>query len=303
MIIKENTPKVRVKNKKKLASLFLFTAPALIFYTIFLVIPMIGGIVYSFTDWNGLNLNLSFVGLSNFVEALKEDKDFVNSIWFTFKYSIIIIIIENLGALFLAVIIESKNKGKGFFRTIFFMPNMISMIIGSFIWTFIFTKVLVQIAAQTPFKFLDQSWIGDPNFSFFSIIIVSVWAGTGYLMLIYLAALQGVPPELKEAALIDGATKVQNFFKVTLPMIMHAITICVFLTLNTGFKVFDTVYALTGGGPGKMTQVMTLNIYQEAFSSNFRFGYACAKSMIMFLIILIITLVQLGVMKKKEVEA
>lgn len=301
--MKENIPKVKVRNKKKLVSLFLFTTPALIFYIIFLVIPMIGGVIYSFTDWNGLNLNLSFVGLNNFVEALREDKDFVNSIWFTFKYSIIIIIIENLGALFLAVIIESKNRSKGFFRTIFFMPNMISMIIGSFIWTFIFTKVLVQIAAQTPFKFLDQSWIGDPNFSFFSIIIVSVWAGTGYLMLIYLAALQGVPSELKEAALIDGATKAQSFFRVTLPMIMHAITICIFLTLNTGFKVFDTVYALTGGGPGKMTQVMTLNIYQEAFSSNFRFGYACAKAMIMFLIILMITLVQLGVMKKKEVEA
>jgi raffinose/stachyose/melibiose transport system permease protein len=303
--LSEKVPEIkRVKtNRRKIQSLLIFIAPAFILYTTFLVIPMIGGIIYSFTDWNGLNLSYHFVGLKNFIEALKEDTDFVKSILFTFKYAIFIIILQNILALLLAVIIESKRKSKTIFRTIFFMPNMISMIIGSFVWTFILTMVLPEIAAKTPFKFLDQSWTGDPRISFYSILIVSLWAGVGYMMLIYMAALQGVPQELKEAAIIDGASTFQTFFKVTLPMIMHAITICFFLTLNAGFKVFDVVYALTNGGPGRMTEVMTLNIYNEAFSNNFRFGYASTKSMILFLIILAITLFQLGIMKKREVEA
>lgn len=300
---KQKASKYNKAKMKKIRSLLIYTSPALILYTIFLIIPMIGGIIYSFSDWNGLYLNYHFVGFKNFIEAMTEDTDFVKSILFTFKYAIYIIILQNVIALLLALMIESKKKSKGFFRTIFFMPNMISMIIGSFVWTFIFSMVLPEMATKTPFKFLDQSWLGDPKISFYAILIVALWAGVGYMMVIYMAALQGVPQDLKEAAVIDGANGFQTFFHITLPMIMHAITICLFLTLNAGFKVFDIIYALTGGGPGRTTEVMTLNIYSEAFSNNFRFGYACTKSMILFLIILVITLIQLGVMKKREVEA
>ncbi|MNC42293.1 sn-glycerol-3-phosphate transport system permease protein UgpA [compost metagenome] len=123
------------------------------------------------------------------------------------------------------------------------------------------------------------------------------------MMIIYLAALQGVPQSLKEAAVIDGASPFQTFRKVTLPMITHAVTICFFLTLNGAFKVFEVVYGLTGGGPGRSTQVITMNIYEEAFSNNFRYGYASAKSVILFIIILLFTFIQIGVMKRKEVEA
>jgi raffinose/stachyose/melibiose transport system permease protein len=132
---------------------------------------------------------------------------------------------------------------------------------------------------------------------------VSLWQGIGYMMVIYMAALQGVPKQLKEAAMIDGANAYQRIIHVVLPMIMHAITICSFLTLNGAFKVFDVVYALTQGGPGTSTQVMALNIYEEAFSNNFRFGYANAKAMILFLVVLIITLIQVRILKRKEVEA
>jgi raffinose/stachyose/melibiose transport system permease protein len=132
---------------------------------------------------------------------------------------------------------------------------------------------------------------------------VSLWQGIGYMMVIYMAALQGVPKQLKEAAMIDGANAFQRIIHVVLPMIMHAITICSFLTLNGAFKVFDVVYALTQGGPGTSTQVMALNIYEEAFSNNFRFGYANAKAMILFLVVLIITLIQVRILKRKEVEA
>lgn len=292
-----------LKSYKKYLSLFAFIAPAFVLYAIFLLIPTLGGMFYSFTDWNGLNKSYDFIGFANFTEALKEDPDFVNSLWFTLKYVLFMIVLQNGIALLLAVLIESRKKSKGFFRTMFFMPNMISTIISAFMWTFIFSQVLPQLAEKTALAFLDQSWIGNPDFSFYSIIIVSLWNGVGYMMIIYLAALQGVPQHLKEAALIDGANPLQTFRSVTVPMITHAITICFFLTLNGAFKVFEVVFGLTGGGPGRSTQVITMNIYEEAFSNNFRYGYASAKSVILFAIILIFTLIQINVMKKKEVEA
>lgn len=127
---------------------------------------------------------------------------------------------------------------------------MISLIISAFMWSFVFTQVLPQIAEKTILTFLDQGWIGDPNVSFYSIIIVSLWNGVGYMMIIYLAGLQGVPQHLQEAAIIDGANVFQRFMRVTLPMITHALTICLFLTLNGAFKVFDVVYGLTGAVRG-----------------------------------------------------
>jgi len=288
---------------KKYLSLLAFTAPAFVIYAIFLLYPTFRGMFYSLTDWNGLNRDYSFIGLGNFVELFKEDPDFLNSLWFTMKYVIFMLILQNVIALLLAVFIESRTRSKGLFRTLFFMPNMISTIISAFMWTFIFSQVLPQLAEKLAVSFLDQQWLGDPKFSFYSILIVSLWNGVGYMMIIYLAALQGVPKSLKEAAVIDGANAFQVLRNVVLPMITHAITICFFLTLNGAFKVFEVVYGLTGGGPGRATQVITMNIYEEAFSNNFRYGYASAKSVVLFAIVLIFTLIQITVMKRKEVEA
>lgn len=305
---KETSVNVRKKEKKlrtksSRLSLILFVLPAFIFYFIFLLIPMLGAGVYSFTDWNGLNPSYNFVGLDNYIEAFKDDPAFRDSFFFTLRYTIVVFFVQNIVALLLALLIESRVRSKGFFRTIFFMPNMISLIISSFMFSFIFTNVFPELSQKAVFSFLDQSWIGDPDVSFYSIVIVSLWQGIGYMMIIYMAALQGVPKSLTEAAMIDGANIFQRLRQVTLPMIMHAITICSFLTLNGAFKVFDVVYALTQGGPGTSTQVMALNIYQEAFSNNFRFGYANSKAMILFLVVLVITIIQISISKRKEVEA
>ncbi|WP_240419936.1 carbohydrate ABC transporter permease [Paenibacillus periandrae] len=289
--------------KNRNLSLLAFVAPAFITYFVLLMIPTLGGFFYSFTDWNGLAKSYHFVGIDNFVEAITDDPDFLHAIWFTLKYVIFMVIAQNVIALLLAILIESRRKTKGLFRTIFFMPNMVSLIISAFIWTFMFSQVLPQLAAKTDMLFLNQQWIGNPKAAFFSIIIVSLWHGVGYMMIIYLAALQGVPQSLREAAIIDGASPVQTLVHITLPMITHAITICFFLTLNSAFKVYDVVYGLTGGGPGRATQVITMNIFEEAFSSNFRYGYASAKSVLLFVMILLFTFVQVFVMKKREVEA
>lgn len=292
----------KTRRWKQTVTLLAFVFPALLFYAVFLLAPAFGGIWYSFTDWNGLNPIYTWVGFSNYIEALTGDPVFLNSIGFTLKYVVFIVVFQNLIALGLAILIESRRRGKAWFRTIFFMPNMMSMIIGGFMWLFIFTKVLPYIAEHTLLHALDQSWIGDPRFSFVAILIVSLWGGAGYLMVIYLAALQGVPQSLKEAAAIDGAGSFQTLRNITLPMIYPAITIGLFVTLNSSFKAFDVIYALTGGGPGRATQVLALNIYEEAFKMSNRFGYASAKAMILFLFVFLVTLIQLWVMKKREVE-
>jgi raffinose/stachyose/melibiose transport system permease protein len=282
--------------------LTLFILPALLFYSVFTLAPAIGGIVYSFTNWNGLAKDFDFIGLRNYVTMLS-DKDFINAVLFTLKFVGIMVVLQNVVALALALMIESRNKTKALFRTVLFMPNMLSMIIGGFMWMFIFTRALPFIAQQLNLAQLSNiSWIGDPNFSFIAIIIVSLWGGVGYLMIIYIAALQGVDHTLKEAASIDGATPFQTLTKVVLPSIMPALTIGVFVTLNNSFKVFDVVFSLTGGGPGRSTQVIAMNIFAEAYSLNNRYGYASAKSVVLFLIILVITLVQLTLMRKKEID-
>lgn len=287
--------------KRANVNLILFCLPALLLYSTFVLLPAIDGFRMSLTDWNGLNPTRQYVGFSNYLELL-EDKVFLQSLLFTTRYVLYMVVLQNAIALFLAIIIESLRKGKRLLRTIFFFPNMISMIIGGFIWMFIFTRVFPQIAEVTGMMIFDESWIGNPEYSFYSILILSLWCSVGYLMIIYIAALQSVPRTLVEAAEIDGANRFQIVWHVIRPLIMNSITIGIFISLSTSFKVFDQVYALTGGGPGNMTQVVSLNIFIEAFKMRSRYGYASAKAVVLFLLILIITGIQLMVMKRKEVE-
>lgn len=291
-----------ISTQKSNLSLLAFVLPAFAFYLLFVLIPAFGGVWYSFTDWNGLNPTYNMVGFANYIEAFTTDLTFRKSIFFTLKYVAFMVVLQNIIALTLAVLIESRNRSKVWFRTICFMPNMISLIIGGLMWMFIFTKVFPFIAEHTILTFLDQSWIGNPTFSFYAILILSLWGGVGYLMIIYIAALQSVPNAYKEAAAIDGANAFQTFFKVVLPVILPSVTIGIFLTLNSSFKVFDAVYALTGGGPGRATQVIALNIFEEAFNMNNRYGYASAKAIILFMVVFLVTLLQLRLMRKREVE-
>jgi raffinose/stachyose/melibiose transport system permease protein len=284
-------------------SLLAFCAPALLFYGIFLVYPTIGGFYYSLTDWNGLYKDYQFVGIRNYIEAFTSDPRFIHSLLFTLKYVVAIVILQNAIGLGLALLIESRLRFKTLFRTLIFMPNMMSIYISTLMWAFIFSRVAPKLAEYTALSFMNQGWLSTPNMAFFSTLTVAIWQGAGYLMIIYIAALQGVPKDLKEAATIDGASVFRQFYHIIIPLIMPAITICVFLTLNSSFKIFEIVYALTGGGPGYSTEVIALNVYREGFSGDRMFGYATAKAMILFFMIIVITLVQVTYFKKKEVEA
>ena len=230
---------IAVRLSKQTTALLAFVFPALLFYAVFVLVPAFGGFWYSLTDWNGLNPTYKMVGFSNYVEALTEDPAFIKAIRFTLKYVVYMVVLQNVFALVLAVLVESLRKTKVWFRTIFFMPNMISMVIAGFMWLFIFTKVLPYVAQHPVFNSLDQSWIGDPTFSFYAILIVSLWVGVGYLMIIYIAALQGVPRQIREAAAIDGANGLQAFYRITLPMILPAITVGVAISLSSSFNLYS----------------------------------------------------------------
>ncbi|MBN1776816.1 MAG: sugar ABC transporter permease [Clostridiales bacterium] len=281
--------------------LLLCVLPALSVYLVFKLFPAVSGIYYAMTDWNGINREFGFVGFSNFIEVFS-DRNFWRSVAFTFRYVAVVTLVANAAALLLAVAIESRRRMKGLFRTIYYMPNMISMVIGGYMWMFIFTRVVYYLADDWGMKFLDVSWIGNPSYAFVAIVVVSMWGSVGYLMIIYMAALQGISPQLREAAQLDGAGSFAVFRRIVFPLIRHAITICVFWTLNSAFQVFDVIYVLTGGGPGRATQSVALNIYEEAFTGNVRFGYATTKSTVLFVIVLLVTLVQLRLMRRKEHE-
>lgn len=292
------------RKRKQTLTFLAFVFPALLFYAVFMLVPAGSALWFGMTNWNGLNTNnYKFIGMNNFIEALTDDPAFLNALLITLKYVLFMVIFRNLFAILLAVFIESRKRTRTLFRTILFMPNMLSMIVGGFVWMFIFTRVLSFIGEKTVLHFLNQSWIGDPEYSFIAILVVALWGGVGYLMVIYIAALQSVPIQMKESAEVDGANAFQTFWHITLPMILPAVTIGIFIALNNSFQVFDVVYSLTGGGPGRQTEVIALNIYEEAFNGSHRLGYGSAKAIILFLIIATVTLVQLWIMKRKEVEA
>lgn len=296
---------VSLTNKKKLkdAGLFtLFVGPVLLAFTIIVLIPFFTGIYYAFTDWNGVTGAIKWVGLDNFKYLFTEDKQFQKSFILTTKYTVVAIILTNMIGFGLALLVTKMLKTRNILRTVFFMPNLIGGLLLGFIWQFIFVKGFASIGQLTGIPLFKLAWLGDANTAFWGIVIVSVWQGAGYIMIIYIAALQNVPQELIEAAKIDGANRWQILRHITMPLVAPAVTICLFLTTASSFKVFDANLSLTNGGPFKSTEMLALNIYTEAFVNN-RYGIGEAKALIFFLIVAAITVIQVMYSKKKEVES
>lgn len=289
-------------NYKKGFEFWGFTLPAIIAILLFVEIPFIMSVAYSFTKWNGLDKVPKFIGLENYKEMLTDDKVMVQALIFTFIFTIFFVIAVNVIALLLAIVLDSKIAGRNIFRAAFYIPNIISLIVIGYIWRFIFSNGFESFGQLTNLGIFTLSWLGDSKLAFISIILVSVWQATGFYMVIYIAGLQTVPKELIEAAYIDGAGSFRRFTAVVLPLIMPSITVCVFYSISNGFKIFDIILSLTSGGPGTATTSIALDIYKTAFNDN-RFGYGAAKSVLLFAIILVVTIFQLTVFKKKEVEA
>ena len=290
--------------KRKLNSFLvfsLFVLPALGAILLSVEIPFIMSIGYSFTRWNGLDRVPQFIGLENYKELFSDDPVMRSSFLFTFKQAFFSVILINVIALLLALALGSNSRGKSALRAAFYIPNIISLIVIGYIWRFIFSRGFSSLYEIIKLPFLMYSWLGDPNVAFISVLIVTVWQALGFYMVIYIAGLQVIPQELLEAAMVDGAGGVLRFFKVTLPMLMPSVTVAVFYSIANSLKALDAVMSLTDGGPGTATTPIAMDVYKTAFLYS-RFGYGTAKSVVLFLLVLVVTFFQVKLFKRREVE-
>ncbi|WP_100406309.1 carbohydrate ABC transporter permease [Bacillus solitudinis] len=286
----------------KILSYAAFVGPALVLFLIIQIVPFFMGVYYSFTSWNGVSSAIEWVGLENYKRIFTNDPKFFNSFIFTTKFMVAAVIISNFIGFGLALLLNAALKTKNILRTVFFIPNVIGGLLLGFIWQFIFVRGFSAVGDLTNIPFFQLAWLGDANTAFWAIVIVFAWQISGYMMVIYIAALQGVDTSLLEAAKIDGANAFTSLTKIIIPLILPAFTICFFLTISMAFKIFDLNLSLTGGGPFNSTQSVAINIYSEAFTNN-NYGLGSAKSILFFLIVAVVTTVQVMVTKKREVQA
>lgn len=289
------------KKRKKYYLLLVF--PAFCIYLFALAGPLlIGTIPSSFYNWNLINGTHDWIGFKNYAK-LFQDSGFIHSFVFTVQLAVVTILISNVFAFLVAVAVNSKIYFKPVIRAFFFIPNIISGVLVAFTWTFIFQKVTPIVGEWLNSQTVsDFSWFGSSQGAFAAVVIVSVWQGMGFLMILYLTGLQTIPLDVMEAATIDGCTGIGKMIRIQLPLLMPTITINLFISIANAFKAFDIIYALTGGGPADTTQTIAMNIYDDAFGT-FNMGYGCAKSMILFLIIAVISSIQLAFTRKKEVQS
>ncbi len=278
------------------------TAPAVVVILACGEIPVLMSVTYSFTRWNGLDRAAKLIGLANYKELLTGDPGFVAAMVFTLVFTVLAVAAINVAALLLAVILDMRIRGRNVLRAAFYIPNIISLIVIGYVWRFIFSRGFDSLGAITHWGVFQLSWLGDSHLAFASVVLVTVWQSIGFYMVIYIAGLQTVPREQLEAAVIDGTGPVSRFFRITLPLIMPSVTVAVFYSVSNALKTFDVIFSLTFGGPGTATTSIALDIYKTAFSDN-RFGYGSAKSVVLFLLILVVTVTQLNAFKRREVQA
>ena len=269
----------------------IFVLPTFCAFILGFIIPFIMGIWLSFCEFTTVT-DAKFVGLSNYIEAFK-DTIFRHSFWYTVLFAVVSLIVINVVAFALALALTQKMKGTNIFRTIFFMANLIGGIVLGYIWQLIFNGILARYSTALGLN----EWYG-----FWGLIILVSWQQIGYMMIIYIAGLQSIPGDVMEAAQIDGASGIQRLFRVTIPMMMPSITICMFLSITNGFKLFDQNLSLTAGEPAKMSEMMALNIFNTFYGRTGWEGVGQAKAVIFFVIVVAIGMIQLRATRSKEVQ-
>ena len=269
----------------------IFVLPTFFAFILGFIIPFVLGVGLSFCKFTTVT-DAKFIGFSNYVEALK-DTVFRHSFWYTTLFAVTSLIVINILAFALAMALTQKLRGTNIFRTIFFLPNLIGGIVLGYIWQLIFNGILAKYETALALN----EWYG-----FWGLIILVSWQQIGYMMIIYIAGLQSIPGDVIEAAQIDGANRFQRLWKVTVPMMMPSITICIFLSITNGFKLFDQNLSLTAGEPSKLSEMMALNIYNTFYGRSGWEGVGQAKAVIFFVIVVAIGLIQLRATRSKEVQ-
>ncbi len=270
----------------------LFLLPTLLAFMIGFVIPFGMGIYLSFCKFNTMK-DTKWVGISNYVQIFQGDDAFGHAFWFTALFAVISTAAINVIAFMVAVLLTKNFGGTNFFRTIFFMPNLLGGVLLGTIWKILFNGILVS---------MKQTLTSNATYGFVGLLILMIWQQVGYMMIIYVAGLQGVPDDLKEAARIDGANDKQILFQITIPLVMPSISMCTFLSITNGFKLFDQNLTLTGGEPMHNTEMLALNIYNTFYSRVGYKGVGQAKAVIFFLLVGLIAIIQLRFTQSKEAD-
>ena len=269
-----------------------FTLPTIIAFLISFLIPFILGIYLSFTKFTTVT-NSQWVGVSNYLRAFTDDRNFLNAMIFTVKFALVSVVLINVFAFSLALLLTRKIRGTNIFRTVFFMPNLIGGIVLGYIWLLIINGILINFG-------VDITYSAD--YGFWGLIVLMNWQMVGYMMIIYIAGIQGIPLELVEAAKIDGANSWQILRGITIPLVTPAITICTFLTVTNSFKLFDQNLSLTAGAPGRASSMLALDIFNTFYGTMGYEGVGQAKAVMFFLFVALIVLLQLRFSRRREVE-
>lgn len=268
-----------------------FVLPTMIAFTIGFIAPFLLGIYLSFCKFTTVT-DAEFIGLSNYVKTLG-DPEFIHSLWYTALYTVVTVLLINVLAFAVAMLLTKGIKGTNIFRAVFFMPNLIGGIVLGYVWQLLLNGVLA---------YFNRTLTYSEVYGFWGLVILVLWQQVGYMMIIYISGIQNIPGELIEAAKIDGASSWQILKNVTIPMVMPSITICTFLTLTNGFKLFDQNLALTNGAPSKMSELLALNIYNTFYGRAGWEGVGQAKAVEFFVLVAIIALIQNKLTRSKEVQ-
>lgn len=285
--------------RKDLKKFVWFGALPLSIFFIVLFVPFAQGIFLTFTDWDGFDYE-QFVGFDNYVKSF-QDETFWSTLSFTGAFVVVSLVLINVVAFGLALIVTTKLRSANIFRTFFFVPNLIGGVVLGVIWQFIFNSALPSLAYVYEWPIFQDSWLNETDTAFWALIIVTVWQQSGYMMIIYITGLISIEPDVLEAARIDGASALRTLLSVKIPLMAQAFTISLFLTLRGGFMAYDVNLALTGGGPYRSTELISMHIFQDAFRlGNFDTGQS--KAVIMFIMVAVAALVQVSVSKRMEVQ-
>ncbi len=300
----DTLPRVMLDRFERLSADMLFLLPALLIFCIFFVYPVLSSFLYSLTDWNGITQSANVIGLQNFINILS-DRDVLRAFGVTITFAIGVTILQNGIGLLLALALDGSSRVLQVLRVVFLMPTLLSSLAIGNIFNYFYDPnfgVINQFFIQVGLPDLAKDWLGDPKIALYSIMFAHIWQWVGLSMIIFLAGLQGIPPDLQEAATMDGVSTWQRFRNITFPLIAPSVTVNLVLSLIGTIKVFDIIYVMTKGGPGGATDTLATLLYQKAF--NFQsFGYGTAIAVVMFVFILGLSLVQLRILTRREVVA
>jgi raffinose/stachyose/melibiose transport system permease protein len=291
-----------VKDRAGFLHFLTFCTPALLFYILFYVYPALSGIYYSMTDWTNMKDSINFIGLNNYVEIFK-DRDILNALIVTCIYTLAMCVFQNTAGIVFALAVDSRGKSGNIYRGIIFLPYIIPTVVSSNIWVYLYNPLnglFSIISKQLGWGTVDI--LGNPRTALAGVIVTNLWQLTGFSMILFYAALQSIPQSMIESAEVDGVNAFNSFIHIKLPMIIPAVTVNLMYSLINGLKVFDYIYLMTGGGPGKTTQTISAEIYFTAFNKGM-FGYASTMGVLLFIFIAVISYLFLSFIRQREVEA